>query len=60
MSKIGKIGKQINQRSTKLVRIDAGIHKYLKVAAAKQGITIRDLLEGLLAEWLSRPEVTND
>jgi len=52
--------RQSDKKVTRQVRIDAGIHKYLRVAAAKQGITIRDLLEGLLAGWLSEPEVTND
>jgi len=43
-------GRQNVQRSTKQVRIDSEWHKYTKVEASKAGITIKDLLEGLLAE----------
>lgn len=45
--------KLINKNSTKLVRIEASIHKLLKVEAAKSQMTIRDLLEGYLSELLS-------
>jgi len=46
-------GKQINQRSTKPVRIDSDLHHQLKVMAAKQSTTIRALVEGGLAEVLA-------
>lgn len=37
-------------KSTKQVRIDAEIHKWLKVKAAKEGISIKRLIEGYLSE----------
>jgi hypothetical protein len=46
-------GKQVNQRSTKPVRIDSGIHYQLKVMSAKQSTSMRDLIEGCLIELLA-------
>jgi len=43
---------QSDQRTTKQVRIDAGLHRLLKVKAAESSTTIRELLEGYLAELL--------
>ena len=45
--------KQIDNKSTKQVRIDAGLHQLLKVKAAKSGMSIKTLLEGYLAEMLA-------
>lgn len=44
--------RQIDKKVTKQVRIDAGLHKLLKVKAAKQGKTIRELVEGFIVEGL--------
>jgi len=44
--------RQIHTKATKQVRIDRGVHRYLKIEAAKRGVTIRDLIEGCLAELL--------
>lgn len=46
-------GRQIDQRSTKQVRIDTGLHKHTKIEAAKRGVTIRELVEEGLAEVLA-------
>lgn len=45
--------KQINKNPTTLIRIDAGLHRLLKIKAAGEGVTIRTLVEGALAELLS-------
>ncbi len=45
------VSRQIDKKKTKQVRIDSGLHKEVKIDAAKQGITIRDLIEGCLAEY---------
>lgn len=47
------ISKQVNKNPTTLVRIDAGLHRLLKIKAAGEGTTIRTLAEGALAELLS-------
>jgi predicted HicB family RNase H-like nuclease len=44
--------RQIDRKTTKQVRIDAGLHQMLKVKAAKAGMSIRTLLEGYLASLL--------
>jgi len=49
--------RQIDKKTTKQVRIDIGIHQMLKVKAAKAGVSIRELVEGCLAELL---EVKNE
>lgn len=46
------ISKQVNKNPTTLVRIDAGLHRLLKIKAAGEGTTIRVLVEGCLAELL--------
>ena len=45
--------RQIDKKSTKQIRIDAGLHRLLKIKAAKSGMTIKTLLEGFLAEILA-------
>lgn len=42
----------VNQNMTKHIKIDAGLHKLLKIKAAKSGMTIKTLLEGYVAEIL--------
>ncbi len=44
--------RQVDQKSTKQVRIDISIHKLLKVYAAKRGETLRSVIEGCLADIL--------
>jgi len=44
---------QIDKKSTKQVRIDAGLHQLLKIYAAKAGRSIKSLLEECLAELLA-------
>ena len=43
----------IDKKTTKQVRIDAGWHHELKILAAKQTKTIRELVEACLAEALA-------
>jgi predicted HicB family RNase H-like nuclease len=47
---------QSDQRTTKQVRIDEGLHKLLKIKAAESGMAIRELLEECLAEFLGTDE----
>lgn len=44
---------QSDKNLTKQIRIDAGLHKLLKVKAAKSGMSIKTLLEGYLADLLA-------
>jgi len=44
---------QVDQRSTKQVRIDGGLHKLLKVRAAESRTSIKGLVEECLAELLA-------
>jgi len=48
---------QSYQRETKQIRIDAGLVRLLKIKAAERGTTIKELVEGCLAEFL---EVKNE
>lgn len=43
----------VDRKATKQVRIDALLHKELKIEAAKRSATIRDLVEEGLAEVLA-------
>ena len=52
--------RQIDNKLTKQVRIDASLHQLLKIKAAKSGASIKTLLEGSLAELLAVEEATND
>lgn len=45
--------REIDNKSTKQIRIDAGLHKLLKMYAAKSGRTIKSLIEDYLAELLA-------
>ncbi|MBI3366524.1 hypothetical protein HY041_02760 [Candidatus Roizmanbacteria bacterium] len=51
--------KQVYQRQTKLVRIDAELCRMLKIKAATEGTTIRALIESTLAELLAVDEKQN-
>lgn len=44
---------QVDNKASKQVRIDALLHKETKIEAAKQGVTIRELVEQGLAEVLA-------
>lgn len=51
--------RQIDKKSTKQVRIDAGLHQTLKVYAAESKMTIKELLEDYLSDLLAvdKPKV---
>ncbi|TSC85811.1 MAG: hypothetical protein G01um10147_1087 [Microgenomates group bacterium Gr01-1014_7] len=49
----GNTSKLINKNPTTLVRIDAELHRLLKMKAAAEKTTIRSLIEGALADLLS-------
>ncbi len=44
---------QIDKKATKQIRIDAGLHRLLKLKAAGSGESIKTLVEGYLAEVLA-------
>lgn len=44
--------RQIDKKTTKQIRIDAGLHQRLKIKAAEAGETIKTFLEGILADIL--------
>ena len=50
------MSRQIDKKVTKQVRIDSGIHKLVKIKAARAGTTIRSLIEGALADILDISE----
>lgn len=45
--------RKIVEKTTKQIAIDMGLHKLLKIRAAKQGESIKELIEGVLAEYLA-------
>lgn len=49
--------RQIDNKTTKQIRIDAGVHQLLKVYASQSGMTIKALLEDYLSDLLA---VDND
>lgn len=44
--------KQVNEPKTKLIRIDAGLHRLAKIESARTGETLKSLVEGALADIL--------
>lgn len=46
------MSRQVDKKLTKQVRIDAGLHHLLRIKSAEQQTTIKDLIEGCLAELL--------
>ncbi len=44
--------RKIDQKTTKQLVIDAGLHQRLKMMAAERSMTIKTLVEGCLAELL--------
>lgn len=49
--------RKIDQKTTKQIVIDKGLHSLLKVRTAEDGKTIKEVVEGLLSEYL---EVKNN
>lgn len=47
------MNRKIEQKSTKQVVIDAGLHNLLKIEAARARRTIKELVEECLAELLA-------
>lgn len=45
--------KQINNKSTKLVRLDTGLHTMLKLKAFKSSMTIKEALGECVEEYVS-------
>lgn len=45
--------RQIDNKSTKQIRIDASVHQLLKVYASQSGMTIKALLEDYLSDLLA-------
>lgn len=48
--------RQIDKKKTRQVRIDSSVHQLLKIKAAESGETLRNLVEGCLADLLSIDE----
>ena len=46
------MNRKIEQKQTKQVVIDVGLHRLLKIEAARTKRTIKELVEGCLAELL--------
>lgn len=54
------MSRQSDRKTTKQVRIDSRMHRYLKIEAAKRGESIRDLVEGVLGETILAADHKND
>ncbi len=48
--------RQIDTNKTKQIRIDSELHRLLKIKATTAGISIKDFLEGYLADLLALEE----
>lgn len=46
------MSRQSDQKTSKQVRIDSGMHKLAKIRAAEEGVTLKTLLEWCLADYL--------
>lgn len=46
------MNRQIDKKTTKQVLVDIGLHKLLKIEAAKRDITTKELVEGFIVEGL--------
>lgn len=46
------MSRQSDKKTTKQVRIDAGLHKMAKVRAAEEGMTLKALLEECFVKYL--------
>lgn len=47
------MNRQVNTKLTKQIRLDTGWHKILKIIAAQNGGTIKDLVEACLSDYYS-------
>ena len=47
------MSRQVDKKKTMQVRIDAGVHRLLKIKAAKTRETLRGLIEGALTDVLT-------
>lgn len=52
--------RKIDEKTTKQVVIDAGLHKLLKIKATEAGQSIREFLEGHLADILEVKSEKNE
>jgi len=50
--------RKIYEKKTLQVVIDVGLHKLLKIEAAKRSTTIKTLLEGYIADGLEKDKST--
>ncbi len=50
---------QNDKNNTKQIRIDAGLHRLLKIKASKHSMSIKTLIEGYVAEILKEETSTN-
>jgi plasmid stability protein len=50
------VGRQIDKKRTKQIRIDVGYHKLIKVRAASEGKSIKGLVEEVLSDSLNISE----
>lgn len=51
------INRQIDTKTTMQVLLDTGLHKLLKLESVRTGKTIRELLDGIVSDWLSENTV---
>lgn len=48
-----------DKEPTMQVRLDCGLHRLLKISAAKSGRTLKSVLEECIAEYLAPPNHDN-
>ena len=48
--------RQIDRKLTKQVRIESELHRLLKVKATRSGMSLKDLIEGHLANLLTEED----
>ncbi len=53
------MSRKIDKNSTKQIRIDAGLHRLLKIKASEHSMSIKTLLEGYVAEGLKEETSKN-
>ena len=52
--------KLIDQKTTKQIKIDVGLHRLLKIESAKSGKTLRELVEGSIVELIGEISKQNE
>lgn len=45
--------RQIDKKTTMQIRIDTGLHRLLKIKATEAGVSIKQFVEGYLADLLA-------